>query len=82
MSQPSFGFKYSVPIFPAEESCDGRSRMFVSVLRRAWLADSMNGMKVDVFSVYIHAILNNVVHCISTVFVSVFVSFKKLISLS
>ena len=69
VSQSSFRFKNTVPIFPAEKTRNDGSGMVMGVLRRTWLTDSVDSMKVYILCVYVQPVLDDIINGVSAVLV-------------
>ena len=69
LPQSSFRFKKTVPIFPAEKTRNDGSGMVMGVLRRTWLTDSVDSMKVCILCVYVQPVLDDIINGVSAVLV-------------
>ena len=69
MSQSSFRLKNTVPIFPAEKTLNDGSGMVMGVLRRTYLTDSVDNMKVYILCVYVQPVLEDIINGVSAVLV-------------
>ena len=67
VSQSSFRFKNTVPIFPVEKTRNDGSGMVMGVLRRTWLTDSVDSMKVYILCVYVQPVLDGIINGVSAV---------------